>query len=63
MPKFHWDIDVTTEEKIGEMLMGTSAPTALGFHRCGADLALESERVVKGHSWLAGLAKTVTTGL
>lgn len=58
LPKFHWDIDVTTEENKGEMLMGTSAPTALGFHRCRAGLALESERVVKGHSRLAGLAET-----
>lgn len=46
-----------------KMLLGTSAPTALGFHRCRAGLALESERVMKGHSQFADVAETVTIGL
>lgn len=43
--------------------MGTPAPTVLIFHRCRVGLALESERVTKDHSQLAGLAKTLTIGL
>lgn len=49
--------------KKAEILMGTPAPTVLIFHRCRAGLALESERVTKDHSQLAGLAETLTISL